>query len=79
MTLDKKSIFGEYQSIDHVRLAGEDDQVKGVVQQVENEAKKSALSTVSLLPAGLFVFYLILLIYFKRKGGYKPVDISTNS
>jgi MFS family permease len=79
MTLDKKSIFGEYQSIDHVRLAGEDNQVKEVVQQVENEAKKSALSTVSMLPAGLFVFYLILLIYFKRKGGYKPVDISTNS
>ena len=77
LTVDKESIFGAYKSIDHIKLATEEDQVKDLVTQVENEAKKSALSTVSYLPAGLFIFFIILLIYFKRKGGYKAVEIES--
>lgn len=73
VTENKNSIFGEYKSIDYSSVAVQDEKVKTVLKNVENDAKKSALSTVSLIPMGLFVFYIALMVYFKRKGGYKPV------
>lgn len=77
VTLEKTSIFGDYRAIDYTSLTKEEPSTKAIVSEVENQAKKSALSTVSILPMGLFVFFISLIIYFNRKGGYKPVDIDT--
>lgn len=78
VTENRRSIFGEYNSIDYNSIALEDKKVKTILENVENEAKKSALSTVSLIPMGLFLFYISIIIYYKRKGGYKPVVMKTD-
>ena len=43
---------------------------KTVVDGITNQAKKSALSTVAIFPGIMLVCYLILLAYFRSKGGY---------
>jgi len=75
VTGTRSSIFGDYKTIDYSHLSTLDEASQQVVEQMENKAKKAALSTVSLLPSGLFVFFILLIIYFNKKGGYKPIDI----
>lgn len=75
VTGTRSSIFGDYKTIDYSHLSTLDETSQQVVEQMENKAKKAALSTVSLLPSGLFVFFILLIIYFNKKGGYKPIDI----
>jgi len=41
-------------------------------------AKKGALAQVAILPVVMLLSYLILIGYFKSKGGYKPVELSTD-
>jgi len=69
----KRSIFGEYKALNQDKLSRADTETLGVIADVENEAKKSALSTVSILPVFMFLFFLGLVIYFRSKGGYRPV------
>jgi len=74
ITEHKKSIFGEYRSLDNDKLNDASQQTLETISAVQNEAKKDALRTVSYLPAMLLLFYIIFILYFKVfKGGYKPV------
>ncbi len=72
----KRSIFGEYKALDYDRLSDADPETLSVVEDVQNQAKKSALSTVSILPVFMFLFFVALIIYFKLRGGYKPVELT---
>ena len=58
-----------------VERLDEDDRM--LVQVVQDQAKKGALRTVALFPLVMLLCYLSLMIYFKRKGGYEAVDLST--
>jgi hypothetical protein len=39
----------------------------------ETESKHDALRTISVLPMIMFVVYLGLILWFRSRGGYKPV------
>jgi MFS family permease len=69
---EKLSIFGTYRPIDESKAT---EAQKGVIQGVQERAKKGALATVAIFPDIMFVSYLILIFYFKSKGGYKPVEL----
>jgi MFS family permease len=49
---------------------------KKTLDTVTAGAKKSAMSTIAILPLIMAACYLGLIIYFKKKGGYKAVDLS---
>jgi MFS family permease len=72
---EKVSIFGRYKPIDQEKLATLEQDEKQAVESVVSSAKKSALMTVAIFPAIMLVCYLILIFYFKAKGGYKPVEL----
>jgi len=38
-------------------------------------ATKSAMSTLAILPLIMAACYIGLIIYFKKKGGYKAIDL----
>jgi len=44
---------------------------KETVDDLSVAAKQASLAKIALLPAGMFVCYVILLIYFRAKGGYR--------
>jgi len=68
----KSGLLGEYYSIDPDKLALTDADAKALVKQVQDGSKQIALKEVAVLPGIMLICYLILLGYFKSKGGYKP-------
>ncbi len=71
----KKGLLGEYSAVDNDKLAAAGDTARGVVKEVQDESKKLALKQVASLPAIMLVCYLVLMGYFKAKGGYKPIEL----
>ena len=75
LTLDKKSILGTYRAIDMDALKKASEADKEVLTTIQLDAKKRALRSVAILPLVMFVCYVILFLYFRAKGGYRPVEI----
>ncbi len=62
---------------DKVKALSEEDQE--TVAEVRYPHKKAAFKTVAVLPAMMLVCYIILFVYFKSRGGYKPVELEDGS
>ncbi|MBB6431303.1 MFS transporter [Algisphaera agarilytica] len=73
----QQSVFGEYRkrSADKIEALPEEDQA--TVETTINEAKSNALAWAAVPPVGLAVCYLLLILYFKARGGYKPVELKS--
>jgi hypothetical protein len=76
ITVEKKSIFGSYKAIDENLVNISAPEEKLVIQTIRETSKKNALKTVAILPGIMFLCYLAFWLYFRKKGGYKPVEIS---
>ncbi len=70
-------MFGEYQAVDATKLETASAEEKTTVATVQADAKKGALKTMALVPVGMLVCYLLLIFYFRSKGGYKAVVLDT--
>lgn len=77
VTVEKDYLLGTYRAIDPSKSAA--------VTQTKNEdainaaitaGQFSALAKMALFPTFTFGFYLVLTLYFKAKGGYRPVFMS---
>jgi MFS family permease len=70
---EKTSIFGDYQALDldKLSLAGKEDQQ--IVTGIQETAKKQALKTVAFFPIAMMIAWLLLMLYYKSKGGYKKI------
>jgi MFS family permease len=71
----KNSVFGSYSPIDDAKVALAGDAAKATIEKVKAGAKKSALFSVAIFPAIMLLAYVSLMLYFRSKGGYKPVDL----
>ncbi len=67
----KWSVFGSYQAVDEDRVKGATEADRQRVKEVSEEAQKNALRTVAVLPCFMLACYLILILYFRGRGGYK--------
>jgi MFS family permease len=76
VTVQKTSLLGLYSAIDQTRYDALTPPEKAVVDAVKGGAKKGALKSAAYLPLIMLATYLMLLLYFRSKGGYKPVDIA---
>jgi hypothetical protein len=72
---EKVSIFGKYQALDQEKVAALEADEKEVITSITATAKKDALMTVAIFPTIMLICYLILIFYFRAKGGYKPVEL----
>ncbi len=72
-TDEKSSFFGDYRAVDLVRLSQASEAEKQTVVAIQDNAKKDALKTVALFPVGMLICYILLILYFRSKGGYKVV------
>jgi MFS family permease len=73
---EKTSIFGQYRSLDQKKVDNLDQSDKQIISEVQATAKKSALATVAIFPVIMLICYLLLIFYFKSKGGYRAVMLS---
>lgn len=74
---EKMSVFGAYQSVMQDKLMAATDEQKEKVTSVQEGAKKEALMTVAILPCIMFVCYMLLIFYFKARGGYSAVQLES--
>jgi hypothetical protein len=75
VTVAKQSLLGSYNAVDAEKVKALDEKGAALVKETQDSSKKIALKQVALLPAIMLVCYLIIIAYFKTRGGYKPVEI----
>jgi hypothetical protein len=75
----KNSIFGEYQAVNPAVAASLPAEQQAQIAQVSVESQKDALRTIAFLPVIMFVCYLLLSLYFRARGGYRPAEIAGGS
>lgn len=75
INVEKKSIFGTYQSLDVARFETAPEQEKEIIETSMIKAKKGALKIVAVLPVIMLVAFILLFLYFKKRGGYQQVEI----
>jgi MFS family permease len=73
LEIDRTGIFGDYKAIDPAKRATLAGDEKAAVDAAERESKHDALRKIAILPGIMFLVYLGLILYFRSKGGYKPV------
>jgi len=74
----------EYQAIDDglvaetIKTLPEDQQAKAteLVKTTQNQSNQKALGKMAVFPAIMLACFVALFLFFRSKGGYKPVDLS---
>ncbi|MAS93584.1 MAG: MFS transporter [Verrucomicrobiales bacterium] len=72
---EEPNIIGSSPSLNGKAVEELPEEELKVVKGVQNEYKKATFARMALLPAFLFVCYLILFFYFKSRGGYRPQEL----
>jgi MFS family permease len=73
---DKSSVFGKYKPLDQDKVLSLEGEEQTVVETIKTSAKKNALLTVAIFPAIMLICYLVLILYFRSKGGYKAEELT---
>lgn len=79
VTESKTSIFGDYKAIDQVKLAEADPEDVTTVTTIRDNAKKEAIRYIVVFPVIMLISYLLLILYFRSRGGYKTVVLDKQS
>ncbi len=66
----------EYQPLDKGRIAALPAPEKARVDAVIATTKQATLAKIAVLPAIMLLCYLGLILHFRKKGGYRPVDLA---
>lgn len=72
----KMGTFGESPSLDQEKIKALTPEKARQLETVQAASKRSVFTTIALLPSFMLLCYLGMLLYFKSKGGYKPVALS---
>ncbi len=76
---EKTSVLGTYRAVDPAKVSTLPAEQQTVVNNATAEAKKDALGTMAIFPGIMLVSYIILIVYFISRGGYKPVALEGSS
>jgi MFS family permease len=79
LTVQREGMFGKYTAIDPAKRAAISPEQKVVVDQIDRQSKVDALRSIAVLPLLMLLVYLGLILYFRSKGGYKPVVLDLKS
>jgi hypothetical protein len=66
-----------YQPLDKTKIAALPATDQSQIESLRSVNNQSTLSKVAVLPAIMFVCYIGLILYFRQRGGYQPVEIQT--
>ena len=80
VTVEKSYLLGSYRAIDPVKSAAvTDDASKSAIAAATTSGQFSALGKMAAFPAFMLCSYLVLIFYFKSKGGYRAVQLAAGS
>ncbi len=73
---ERFGIFGAYRAVDPQLLGAADAAAQQAVTEARDDAKQAALLQVAAMPLVVCVCFVILILYFRSRGGYRPEDIT---
>jgi MFS family permease len=77
VTVDKNYLLGGYRAIDPEKAAAVTDNSSAAqIQSATTTGQFNALAKMALFPLFIFACYVALILYFKSRGGYKPVQLT---
>jgi len=80
VTVQKNYLLGAYLAIDPDKKAAvTDEKSQAQIKSAETAGQFSALGKMAMFPAFIFCCYLALFLYFKARGGYKPVVLTSSA
>jgi MFS family permease len=71
VSIEKEGVFGAYRAVDPDKVKALSPQEAAQVTTIADEGKKESLATMAIFPCIMLVCYLILIAYFRAKGGYQ--------
>ncbi len=77
VTVEKKSVLGSYKAIDQGKVDAAPEADKAAISDATAASKLDAFKAVTAFPILMFFCYLGLILYFRAKGGYRPVDLES--
>jgi len=75
VTEERFGIYGPYNAVVADKVAALSPADQAIVSEAQDGSTKTALSLVAFLPLLMMIVYIGLIMYFRSRGGYKPVDI----
>ena len=72
---DDTYFLGAYKAVDENKVKQLPAEQAEKVGTIAKHAKQGALAKVTIFPAFMLVCYLGMILYFRSKGGYKPVSL----
>jgi MFS family permease len=76
LTAGKTSVFGRYRALDPAKLAAAAPADRAALAAIVAQSKQAALRDVALLPLVTLLTYLGLIVFFRSRGGYRPVVLT---
>ncbi len=73
---DGEYFLGKYKAVDEVKMAALPEAQAKEAEGLVKHAKQGALKKVTLFPFIMFLSFLGMILYFKARGGYKPVELA---
>ena len=73
----KPSIFGSSPTLDQAKIKALPEAQAKELEEVQAASKRSVFTTIAILPGFMLLCYIGLFLYFRGKGGYKPVDLAS--
>lgn len=77
-----KYVLGTYQAVDAdkvAELAKTDAKAAEEITEARASANQGALARIAIFPAFMLLCYIGLILYFKARGGYKPVNLDAST
>ena len=68
---EKTGLLGKYHALDQVKMEQLPEEDQATVKEAVADSQQGTLATIAILPAIMFVCYLILIAYFRSRGGYQ--------
>lgn len=86
LPLEDKTIYSiiDYEVVDDNTLnqaidrADNKEGLNMLIEELKNKGTQKALSTIIVFPLIMLICFLILIFYFRSKGGYKPIELQEN-
>ena len=72
---DSTYFLGDYTAVDASKVGELPEEEKATVQESIQSGKQGSLASVAVFPVFMLICYILLIFYFRGKGGYKPVEI----
>lgn len=78
LTQEQASVLGSYRALDSAAVAAAPASDRAVIDALTASSKQIALRDVALLPGFMLLAYLGLIVWFRGRGGYRPVVLSAS-